>query len=247
MPRTLIQQYASSIVSGLMGKIVSLRDLNHKLTKGELRELFISEILRAFLTKQFDVGSGVVINQKGFQSNQIDIIIYDNRILPPFIREQHLGIYPAESVLATIEVKSNLTKYEILKAEKSASKLKNEIYSPESSIYSDFKEFRPTCAVIGFYGRGVKALANNITGRTWIKGNINNLSYLCLVNKYSWINMLETGWTSEMYDNNLRSNNETKRFIAVLLDNIRTQSEKRLSLMREEHKDWLGAYLRDWD
>jgi hypothetical protein len=34
-----------------MGKIISLRDLDHKLTKGELRELFISEILKSFLDK----------------------------------------------------------------------------------------------------------------------------------------------------------------------------------------------------
>jgi hypothetical protein len=247
MPRTLIQQYSSSIIRGLMARIISLTHLDHKLTKGELRELFISEVLKSFLTKQFDIGSGVIINQKGAQSDQTDIIIYDNRILPPFIREQYLGVYPAESVLATIEIKSNLIKREILNAEKSALKIRNNVYSSESSIYSDFKEFRPTCAVIGFYGRGVKELTSNDTGKTWIKDNIYNISYLCLVNEYSWINMLETGWTPEMCDKDLKSNNETKRFIAVLLDNIRTQSEKRLSLMRGEHKDWLGAYLRDWD
>jgi hypothetical protein len=140
-----------------------------------------------------------------------------------------------------------LTRSEILSAEKSALKIKDHIYNHESSIYSDFKEFRPTCAVIGFYGPGVKALANITTGKIWIKDNIHYLSYLCLVNEYSWINMVETGWTPKIYDKGLQLNNETKRFIAVLLDNIRTQSEKRLSLMREEHKDWLGAYLRDWD
>jgi uncharacterized protein DUF6602 len=64
MPRTLIQQYSSSIIRGLMGRIKSLTHLDHRLTKGELRELFISEVLKSFLTKQFDIGSGVIINQK---------------------------------------------------------------------------------------------------------------------------------------------------------------------------------------
>jgi len=123
-----------------MGRIISLTHLNHKLTKGELRELFISEVLKSFLTKQFDIGSGVIINQKYTQSNQTDIIIYDNRILPPFIREQHLGVYPAESVLTTIEIKSNLTRNGIFNAEKSDLKIKSNVYSSEPSIYSDFKD-----------------------------------------------------------------------------------------------------------
>jgi hypothetical protein len=39
-------------------------------------------------------------------------------------------------------------------------------------------------------------------------------------------------------------NEETKAFVAVLLDNIRTYSQKRyLSLAR--HVDWLSIYTRD--
>lgn len=138
MKRTLIQQHSSAIIRGLSEKINALTDLDHKLTKGELRELFVSNILHSFLTNQFDVGSGIIINQAGLQSNQTDIIIYDNRILPPFIKEQHIGVYPAESVIATIEVKSYLTNSELLKAEKAAQRLNNEIYAYKYSIYKIF-------------------------------------------------------------------------------------------------------------
>ena len=108
MKRTIIQKHSTSIVRGLAERINALVDLDHKLTKGELRELFISNILAQFLTNQFGIGSGIIVNQAGKQSNQTDIIIYDNRIIPSFIREKHIGVYPAECVIATIEVKSNL-------------------------------------------------------------------------------------------------------------------------------------------
>ncbi len=245
MSRTLIQQHSSSILGGMIGRIESLKDLDHRLTKGELRELFISTILRSFLTSQFDIGTGIIINQKGAQSNQTDIIIYDNRILPPFIREQQLGVYPAESVLAAIEVKSCLNKSAILNAETSSSTLKKVVYDPNSSIYPEFNEFIPVCAIIGFYGTGVKDLRGKDEGKAWIGKNINNLDYLCLVNKWSWINIVATGWTPEFHNKKLKSSNETKRFIAVLLDNIRSRSEMKLNIMRQNHRDWLGSYIRD--
>jgi hypothetical protein len=245
MTRTLIQQYASSMVSGLMGRVTALKELNHRPAKGELRELFISAVLRSFLTQQFGLGSGVVVNQRGVESNQIDIVIYDNRIVPPLIREQRLGVYPAESVLATIEVKSNLTKAELLKAESAARNLLGSVYDPSASIYSDFTQFRPICAIIGFYGNGVRELADPAQGGSWVKTNrITGLNCMCLVNKWSWI-IVNEAWAPQMHDNTTESNDETKRFIAVLLDNIRTRSEARLDLMRREHKDWLGAYIRD--
>jgi len=243
MKRTLIQKHSSAIIHSLSEKISALSDLNHKLTKGELRELFVSNILNSFLTDQFDIGSGIIINQAGCQSYQTDIIIYDNRILPPFIKEQHIGVYPAESVIATIEVKSILTNAELLKAEKAAQKLKNEIYAKEYSIYKDFELFKPLCTVIGFYGSGSKHLSDETKGKLWLNENIKNIFAICLTNKYSWLNVGTNGWGKG--DSDKATHEETKRFIAVLLDNIRTNSLKRIKQIEQEHKDWLSVYIRD--
>ena len=83
MQRTLIQIYSSSAIKALVEKIDDLYHLDHKLTTGELRELFISNIFNSFLTSQFSIGSGIIINQEGEQSKQTDIIIL-------FISEQIL-------------------------------------------------------------------------------------------------------------------------------------------------------------
>ena len=246
MERTLIQKYSSSIIQGLVERALALSKLDHRVTKGELRELFVSNTLKAFLTKQFDIGSGIIINQKGKQSNQTDIIIYDNRILPPFIKEQQIGVYPAENVIATIEVKSNLTKTELLKSEESAKKLLEIVYNPECSIYEDFKYLRPLCSTIGFYGSGARELSNKNKGVEWLEQEIKYLGLIGLINRYSWIRMTK-GWVYCAHDK--KTNEEIKRFIAVLLDNIRTHSERRLQLITpddedEKHRDWLGCYIR---
>lgn len=246
MERTLIQKYTSSIIRGLFERAMDLKKLDHNVTKGQLRELFVSNTLKTFLTKQFDIGSGVIINKNGIPSNQTDIIIYDNRIVPPFIKEQQIGVYPAESVIATIEVKSRLTKSELLKSEKSAKKLHEEVYNPEFTNYEDLKDVKPLCSIIGFYGSGARELSRENNGKKWLEQKIDHLILICLINRYSWIKFNGKGWVYGPKDK--KTNEETKRFISVLLDNIRTQSEIRLRKItpneEKKHKDFLGSYIR---
>ncbi|MHA2219827.1 MAG: DUF6602 domain-containing protein [Candidatus Hodarchaeales archaeon] len=242
-PKKLIKKYSTAIIEGLDKKIKASSSLNHKLTKGELRELFVSSILSSFLTNQFDSGTGIVINQKEEQSNQTDIILYDNRILPPFIKQQHIGIYPAESVLGTIEVKSNLDKSALLKAEEDAKYLHETIFNPGSSIYNDYGDIKPKSGVIGFYGRGPKELMNQEDGAIWLSNNIRYLFAICILGKVSWLNLQGKGWAISESNKDFE---ETKRFIAVYLDNLRTTSETRINFLGQfAHKDWLSVYIRE--
>lgn len=245
MTETLIQQFASSVMRGMLERAETLSGLRHDLLKGELRELFVSTVLRSFLTAQFDIGSGVVVNQRGEESDQTDIIIYENTILPPLIRAQHLGVYPAECVLATVEIKSWLTRRELLKSEASARKVHEHIYSTEASIYPNDRFPKPRCAVFGFYGTGAKELSAQGRGAQWLDENIKNLTYVALARRYSWIHMLRQGWVRRGADP--ESCEEIKRFISVLLDNVRTCSQMRLATMARKHRDWLSVYLRTQD
>jgi len=91
---TLIKNYSTALVKAFYTKVHAIDKLNHKLTKSELRELFVNDLLVNFITSQFGVGSGIVIDSYGNKSKQTDIIIYDNRILPPIIKNSNLGTYP---------------------------------------------------------------------------------------------------------------------------------------------------------
>lgn len=248
MARTLIQKHSTSIVRAMVEKVNSLSDLQHKLTKGELRELFVTDVLQYFLTSQFSIGSGVIVNWTGDQSNQIDIVVYDNRVLPPFVQARGKGVYPAESVIATIEVKSWLRKPDLLETEKKAQALRKKVFNPDRTLYKHFSKYRtycnsiPLCGVIGFYGDGVKELRNNESGKKWLNENINSLFAICLVKKHSWMKVGEPSWSMISY--NRETSEEIKRFLAVLLDNIRSLSEIRFEFLVQEHRDWFSAYIR---
>ena len=241
MERTIIQKYTTSIISSLSQKIDSLSRMSHNLTKGELRELFVSDLLNHFLADQYGIGSGIIINQAGLQSKQTDIIIYDKRIIPPFILHQSLGVFPVESVLAVIEVKTNLTKDAILKTEKNFKFLREVICSNHYSLYPDIK-LQPLCWLIGFYGIGKKELRTP-NGSVWLTENVKHLMAICLVKKFSWLRT--AGWSISQHDSTTFE--ETKRIIAALLDNIRTKSNRAPYVLEEKHKDWYSIYLRDQD
>lgn len=99
----------------------------HTLHMGTPRENFIQEFLQKHLSQRVGIGTGEIIDansKPGENRNQIDIVIYD--IGYPRI---HFGgeIYGflAESVIATIEVKSTLTEEELAKSIKTANKIKS--------------------------------------------------------------------------------------------------------------------------
>lgn len=266
MDRTLIQQYASGIVKGFVEQVRSISDMKHRYTKGRLRELFVANVLDRYLTAQFGVGSGIVVNQRGDQSDQMDIIIYDNRVLPPFVREQGIGVFPVEAVIATIEVKSILDKTELRKSEKAAKKLREVVASPCGSIYPKNElPKRPGCTIIGFCDRGLSDLMKEQVGRDWLTGNIESLWAVCLVGKFSWLKLAPKEWRLKTSDEFAE---ETKQYIGVLLDNVRTQAEHNYRLLcqpeegeeeeepetrrrlrsdrkKERHRDWLSVYIRD--
>lgn len=239
--RSPIQQHTSALIKGLIAETESLRNLDQKSLKGQLIELFTSRIVSRFLTSQFGMGTGVIVNQKGEQSKQTDIIIYDRRIMPPFIEEQKIGVYPAECVLAVIEVRSWVSEKVIKEYSDKAAKLYSEIYDPDYSLYRDYSKFRPFYALVGFYDKGIFKNETYEEILQWMMNNAKPLFGVCLVNKLSWLNVMRPEGSLKMVD---VYNEETKAFVAVLLDNIRTYSQKRyLSLV--EHVDWLGIYTRD--
>jgi hypothetical protein len=242
--RTLIQKDSSSLIEGMLSRVKSL-SLAHKLTEGELKELFVSNILRQFLPIQFDIGSGIIVNHRGDQSNQTDIVIYDNRIMPPFIKEQAIGVYPAESVIAVLEVKSHLRKRELLSAEASTVKLYDTVYDP-AGFYKGYspEPYKPLCGIIGFQGNGCRELSDREAGVSWLNEHIKHLFLICIPTKYCWGKVGSPTPTWRFRQADPKTHEETKKFVAILLDNVRSRSEARYQLERKHH-DWLSIYLRD--
>lgn len=243
MERTLIQIHTSALIKGLIERTQSIKDLEHKTLKGELREIFVSNLIKNFLPSNFEVGSGVIVNQNGDQSSQTDIIIYDRSFLPPFIKEYNLGVFPAESVLALVEVRSWLDKKVLEEMNSKAYDLFKVVYNRKASLYPDFTLLRPFFTVFGFYSKTQYKEEKKKELRDWIWDNCKYIDSIYLLNEFSWFN-----FGRDKGKNHLKLkdefNEETKSFLCLLLDNIVT-IVKRRDYVISEHRDYYGVYVRD--
>lgn len=87
--------------------------LEHKGLKGKGREGVVGRFLSKYLPASYEFIYGTIISASGEQSKEQDIIIADNSRLVKFLDLQSVSAVPVESVLVTIEIKSNLTSEEL--------------------------------------------------------------------------------------------------------------------------------------
>lgn len=109
---------------------------NHPTVKGNARESFIEKFLKSHLANSVDVDTGLIFDcnsQPGDARNQHDVVIY-KRSMPKISFSDTQSGFLAESVVATIEVKSMLTKDELSRASLVASRTKKLTLSPRSGI-----------------------------------------------------------------------------------------------------------------
>ncbi|MBA1195588.1 hypothetical protein G7011_00475 [Pseudomonas plecoglossicida] len=93
-------------VDELRSLFLATKNVGHNGEKGSFREAFVVDLLQQFLPFHYGLGSGLIVDKWGRQSPQVDIVIYDKRTLPPIFERGGRGIYPLDSVLRVIEVKS---------------------------------------------------------------------------------------------------------------------------------------------
>ncbi len=88
----------------------------HSSTTGSLRELIIQNFLSPHLPKSLDIRSGIIIDSKGARSRQQDCIIVDTSHPIISVGSDKEAVLIAESIVATIEIKSFLDSAELRKA-----------------------------------------------------------------------------------------------------------------------------------
>jgi hypothetical protein len=88
--------------------------MSHPTMTGSSREFFVNKFLKTFLPDFVHIGSGKIIsqfpNEKGIsESKQIDIVLFDSN--HTYLKSPAgYNLYPVEGTIATIEIKSGLTK-----------------------------------------------------------------------------------------------------------------------------------------
>ena len=119
MNRAYHDQTLVRIKSGIAAAEAARR-VTHQGLKGQLREIFIRQLLRPLLPVYIGLGTGQIISSHDKYSPQQDVVVYDTRLLPPFLADPSVGLFPIESVLYAIEVKSELNSAELRKAHQNA-------------------------------------------------------------------------------------------------------------------------------
>ena len=87
--------------------------IKHMGERGSEREAVLKSFLSAYLPTRYGISSGEIVDYQGGTSHQCDLIIYDHYNCPLLLAGRDVRIFPAESVLAVIEVKSVLSAKEI--------------------------------------------------------------------------------------------------------------------------------------
>ncbi|NOU67502.1 hypothetical protein GC096_26005 [Paenibacillus sp. LMG 31461] len=86
--------------------------ISHMGDRGTNREEKVKEFLIKHLPNKYGIGNGQAISTEGGISKQLDCVIYDSNSCPLWFNEK-TQIFPAESLCATVEIKSVLTKHKI--------------------------------------------------------------------------------------------------------------------------------------
>lgn len=105
----MIRKWLDKIEGTLESEADQLGLLQHGGLVGSSREFIIRRVLRRLLPRSTVIATGRIIDSEGKSSRQVDVIVFDSRF-PSFEVDTGIGMYPIEGVIATIEVKSNITK-----------------------------------------------------------------------------------------------------------------------------------------
>lgn len=96
-----------------LNRVYDLIGGEHRGEIGSHREVLFRDFLRRILPRRFTVSTGFIYTPGGEKSGQLDVIIWDSLNNVALLQQGEFVIVAAESVLAVVEIKSNLGKTEL--------------------------------------------------------------------------------------------------------------------------------------
>lgn len=152
--------YWRGVTQRLQAEVDQMNQLiGHQGTKGTENELALARIVERLVPSRFGVGSGLVVDHHGNSSAQMDLIVFDRGNESTLFAQTNQVLYPVETVLLCVEVKTSLTKTEIDDARKKKKSLE----------VLESKRSKPAFALFGYRG-GItaKAIVDNLQAESII-------------------------------------------------------------------------------
>ncbi|WP_373408364.1 DUF6602 domain-containing protein [Rathayibacter tritici] len=114
---SVVEQYWTGVASQLQVEAgVFSRLVGHNGEIGRANELALAQLVTSLLPADVGIGTGVVIDSEGNRSAQTDLIIYDKGSQPQILAHSTQLLFPVETVLAAVEVKTSVSTGEITDA-----------------------------------------------------------------------------------------------------------------------------------
>lgn len=120
----VVETYWSGVAQRLDAEVeVINRLVPHRPEQGRANEITLFGLLKSLLPANLGIGTGIVIDRNGKCSSQIDLIIFDQASQPQILAQTTQLLFPVETVLMAIEVKTTLSDDEIVKCSEAKVKL----------------------------------------------------------------------------------------------------------------------------
>jgi hypothetical protein len=109
-----VQRYWAGVLQRLRAEVDVLSKLvEHYGERGRANELALAQVLERFLPTRWGVGTGMLVDRHGRQSRQMDLVIFERSDEPALFAQTTLLLFPIETVIACIEVKTTLTSRDV--------------------------------------------------------------------------------------------------------------------------------------
>lgn len=108
----IIAEKINAKISSLKADFEINRNVVHQGVKGGLNEQELINLIKDVIPTKYKISRGIIENSNDIQSNETDFFIYDDEILPPYIK-QDLAFIPIEATRYIFEVKSTINAGEL--------------------------------------------------------------------------------------------------------------------------------------
>lgn len=105
----VVEEYWQGVAQRLQVEAdVFNRLIQHGPEQGRENEISLAGVIERLLPPAVGVGSGIIFDSDGNRSNQTDLILFDRATQPQLLAQTSQLLYPVETVLMAVEVKTTV-------------------------------------------------------------------------------------------------------------------------------------------
>lgn len=239
MTNPLFREKAITLVATAVREYEEAAHIQHHGLRGRMREMALCHLIKPLLPATFEVGTGKVMDSRGFQSPQVDLVIYSRSILPPVMYSEEEGIFPCEAAFYAIEVKTRATSRGLDDAIRKARKLRKLVYTPGrfdskgKAVSECASRVIPVFFAFSSDLREGRSELDRYRNRDDEMESYPCLSAICVVGRGYWFRRTDGQWVSQSATPN---KDEVIDFVSGVANTLP-------DLLRKRGRPRLGSYL----